>query len=93
MNSADEEFDYECSFQDSDDYRQRLKRNSVWHRALFKGRGKVGLFTNWVEFAAHSDYDEKGRYQYIPGEKAVFMNPLTTRREIDLFTDNLMAGL
>ena len=86
---AEQEYNYEFNTQDSEEYRERLKRNNNWHRELFDRRGKVGLYTNWVEFIAHTDYDEKERYHKLPGEKAVFMNPLTTRREIDLFIEHI----
>lgn len=79
------EFEFECNFCMTPEYEARLTRNSQWHRELFVKRGKRGLFTNWVEFIAHSNYDEKERFSHMPGEKAVFMNPLTTRREIDDF--------
>lgn len=85
VSDPEAEFDYECNFNTSEAYAERLKRNNKWHRDLFLNRGKVGLFTNWVEFIAHSNYDEKEKYTYLPGEKAVFMNPLTTRTEIDTF--------
>ncbi|MCE9520667.1 MAG: aspartate aminotransferase family protein, partial [Verrucomicrobia bacterium] len=71
------EFDYECRVQDSVEYRARVERNSHYHRDNFLRRGKSGLYTNWVEFIAHTDYDIRGRCGAIPGEKAVFMNPRT----------------
>ena len=45
----------------------------------------MGLYTNWVEAIAHSDYDSRGKYSYIAGEKAVFMNPACGREQIDAF--------
>jgi len=47
----------------------------------------VGLYTNWVEFIAHTNYDAQGRYGAIPGEKAVFMNPRTRYEDIDAFIE------
>jgi len=82
---AETEFDYEYHLQETPDYLDRVQQNSQWHRQSFLERGKVGLFTNWVEFIAHTDYDEQGRIRKLPGEKAVFMNPGTTRGEIDAF--------
>jgi glutamate/tyrosine decarboxylase-like PLP-dependent enzyme len=79
------EFEYEYAIQGTEEYTRRLDRNNKWHRDNFLSRGKSGLFTNWVEFIAHTDYDEKQRYHKLPGEKAVFMNPATTRIEIDKF--------
>ena len=87
--NADEEYQYECDFQDTGEYLQRVERNSAYHRKLFLDRGKVGLYTNWVEFIARTEYDEKGRFHKFPGEKAVFMNPLTTRKEIDIYIENI----
>ncbi len=89
INDADAEYQFECALQDTEEYMQRFERNSAWHRKLFVDRGKVGLYTNWVEFVAHTNYDEKGRMRKFPGEKAVFMNPLTTRKEIDIFFKHL----
>lgn len=83
------EFAYECRIQNRREYLQRLERNNAWHRRIFRERGKAGLFTNWVDFIAHTAYDERGRYHRLPGEKAVFMNPATTRREIDVYIDTL----
>lgn len=87
---AQEEYDYECRTQAGAKYLARLQRNNAWHRQLFLKRGKMGLYTNWVEFVAHTNYDAKGRYHRLPGEKAVFLNPVTTRREIDLFIKQLV---
>lgn len=89
ISDADSEFDYEYQINDTEEYRTRVDRNSEWHRSCFQQRGKIGLFTNWVGFIAHTSYDDKGRYRKIPGEKAVFMNPVTTRKEIDLFVENI----
>jgi hypothetical protein len=55
-------------------------------------RGKVGLYTNWVSFIAHTSYGDLGRYRQIPGEKAVFMNPATNRDAIDAFIGNIRGG-
>lgn len=86
------ESEYEYQIQDSAEYLDRLERNNRWHRQLFLNRGKVGLFTNWVEFIAHTSYDDKGRTHKLPGEKVVFMNPVTTRKEIDTFVANICPG-
>jgi len=85
VQNAEEEFHYEFNKDISDKYLKRLERNTSYHRAIFKNRGKVGLYTNWVGTIAHSTYDELNNYNRIPGEKAVFMNPLTSRTEIDAF--------
>jgi hypothetical protein len=44
-----------------------------------------GLYTNYVQRAAHTDYDQHDRNRILPGEKAVFMNPLTRFEHIDAF--------
>jgi len=82
---AEAEFAYEYHIQNTPAYRQRLDRNNRWHRELFVRRGKKGLYSNWITFVTHTDYDDKERYHKLPGEKVVFMNPATTRREIDCF--------
>ncbi len=85
VSDPEEEFDAECAVQDSAEYRARVECNSRYHREIFLRRGKVGLYTNWVEFIAHTDYDARGRCGAIPGEKAVFMNPRTRYEDIDQF--------
>jgi len=82
---AEAEFAIECRMRDTEIYRERLTANTRWHRRLFETGRDHGLFTSWVEFVTHTDYDEHGAYHRVPGEKAVFMNPLTTCREIDEF--------
>ena len=88
---AETEFAAECRIQDTEVYLERLAANTRWHRQLFETGRDHGLFTSWVEFVTHTDYDERGMYHRIPGEKAVFMNPLTTCREIDDFIAHRMG--
>jgi glutamate/tyrosine decarboxylase-like PLP-dependent enzyme len=85
VDDPEAEYEYEFAIQDTPEYLARVRRNDAWHRARFLERGKVGLYTNWIEFVAHTDYDERGRVRRLPGEKAVFMNPATTRGDIDRF--------
>ena len=92
IEDAEAEFEYEYRIQDRTDYIDRLERNNAWHRRLFLERGKTGLFTNWVTFIAHTGYDDKGRYRRLPGEKAVFMNPSTSRIEIDRFVEKVATS-
>ena len=92
VTSADDEFHLEYNKNSNEEYMVRLQKNNTFHRDIFLKRGKVGLYTNWVGVIAHSSYDELNNYVGIPGEKAVFMNPKTTREEIDLFIDNLLAA-
>lgn len=87
----DEEFSYEYNYQHCEEYQHRLQRNSLHHRDIFLRRGKVGLYTNWVDFICHTSHDEKDRHCYIPGEKAVFMNPKTTLADIDVYLEKLIV--
>ena len=89
VQDPEAEFEFEYRIQDTEEYARRLERNNRWHRQVFLERGKIGLYTNWVAFIAHTSYDDLGRYRRIPGEKAVFMNPATTREAIDTFIGNI----
>lgn len=74
------------------DWTERVVRNNHYHRQAFLRRGKHTLYTNYVLSAAHTDYDEHGRYRILPGEKAVFMNPLTEFGHIDAFIAAIHGG-
>jgi len=90
VKDPEAEFEYEYRIRAGDPaYLKRLRHNSDWHRAVFSNRGKIGLFTNWIDFVAHTDYDGQGRYHRLPGEKAVFLNPATRRADIDAFISRL----
>ncbi|WLD19197.1 pyridoxal phosphate-dependent decarboxylase family protein [Aeromonas veronii] len=89
VSDPEAEFAFELARSGDPAYKARLQRNTDYHRSLFKGRGKVGLYTNWVEAVAHSDYDARGKYSYIAGEKAVFMNPACTREQINAFINHI----
>lgn len=84
-----EELAVEKQSASAEEYRNRLMANTAYHRGVFKERGKVGLYTNWIQYVTHSDYDEHGRWMPIPGEKAVFMNPHTQQTHIDQFLARL----
>ncbi|MBI4891759.1 MAG: aspartate aminotransferase family protein [Acidobacteria bacterium] len=90
VRDAEAEFAAEQRRQPGRNYIERLSANSAFHRQVFLERGKVGLYTNWVSFIAHTSYDETGRCFRLPGEKAVFLNPATSRREIDEFIGNIL---
>jgi len=92
VTDAEAEFLYEKGHDNTPEYKVRVQANTDYHRRIFLARKKQNLYTNWVEFIAHSDYDHKGRWSKIPGEKAVFMNPLTTRAYIDAFMDTLFPS-
>lgn len=91
VSDPEAEFDFERHSHAAPGYRERVERNSRYHRDIFRRRGKVGLYTNWVEFIAHTDYDALGRCGALPGEKAVFMNPRTRFEDIDRFIDAITA--
>ena len=91
IESPQAEYNYEYHYKHTDEYEQRLERNTQYHRDIFLRRGKIGLYTNWVEFICHTTHDEKDRHCYIPGEKAVFMNPLTTFEDIDRYLLQLLV--
>ena len=87
-----EEYKFEKNFDgECEKYHARVSRNNAHHRKVFLRRGKQHLYTNWVEMIAHSNYDEKGKWAKLPGEKAVFMNPMTTRTQIDNYMQLLHA--
>jgi glutamate/tyrosine decarboxylase-like PLP-dependent enzyme len=85
VSDIEREFAFECQAMSDPDYASRLDRNSRYHRDHFLKRGKAGLYTNWVQFIAHTDYDARGRCGAIPGEKAVFLNPRTRYAHIETF--------
>lgn len=89
VEDPEAEYEYEYHIRNDAEYIERVRRNDAWHRERFLQRGKVGLYTNWIEFVAHTGYDERGHVRRLPGEKAVFMNPATTRAEVDLFIENI----
>ncbi len=91
VSDAEAEFAVEQHRQPDKEYLERLSANSAFHRQVFLDRGKVGLYTNWVSFIAHTSYDETGRCHRLPGEKAVFLNPATTRRQIDEFIHHILG--
>lgn len=93
INDPEAEFVYEHEYQNNVAYFERIKNNIDWHRKLFLNKGKVGLYTNWVESVVYTTRDNRNHYLKLPGEKAVFMNPNTTRKEIDLFIDNMVAAI
>jgi len=92
ISSSEEEFNFEYKLINDIEYKKRVLRNSQWHNRSYKLRKQCkesGLFTSWVEQASKTEYNEKGECGYLPGEKAVFMNPKTSYLEIDLFVDSL----
>ncbi|MDO5579684.1 MAG: pyridoxal-dependent decarboxylase, partial [Planctomycetia bacterium] len=82
---AKKEWDFESNEYVRTMGQSRIKSNSDYHRSVFERRGKQHLYTSWIEFAAHTKYDEEGKFIRVPGEKAVFFNPLTSYQDIDAF--------
>ncbi len=84
VQDPDAEFAFELARSPDAAYKARLQRNTDYHRSLFTGRGKVGLYTNWVEAIAHSDYDARGKYSlHRRGEGSLHepgLRPRTDRR-------------
>ncbi|KOY62362.1 cytochrome D ubiquinol oxidase subunit II [Photorhabdus heterorhabditis] len=93
ITDVDIAFEYELTCMDSQDAMNFMQSNYQFHRRIFTNRDKIGLFTNWVEFITRSEYDSKGDFSYIPGEKAVFINPMTTRADIDRYIDSLIENV
>ncbi len=85
------ELAFEKEFDDSAAHRERVTRNNAYHRDVFLRRGKHGLYTNWVQFVTNTGYSDTGAWHPLPGEKAVFMNPLTDHDHIDRFVARLHA--
>lgn len=79
----------DVTFCDTPEYYERVAHNQEYHRRVFLARGKVGLYTNWIQFATHTAYDDHGKWLPLPGEKAVFFNAATEQRHIDQFLDRL----
>jgi glutamate/tyrosine decarboxylase-like PLP-dependent enzyme len=69
--------------------RERLSAQQDYHRRVFLNRGKAGLYTNWIEYVTHTDYDDCGHWIPLPGEKAVFFNAYTDQEHIDRFLARL----
>ncbi|NOH38528.1 aspartate aminotransferase family protein [Vibrio coralliilyticus] len=76
-------FERELAIKNSDAAVDELIQNTLFHRNHFLKRQGQGLNTNWVESIAHTDYDFQGHCIALPGEKAVFLNPYTSRKQID----------
>jgi glutamate/tyrosine decarboxylase-like PLP-dependent enzyme len=93
VRDAAAEYRAESRFRDDREYRERLRRNNAFHRRVHARRKNSALHTSWAQAIAHSEYDGQGRCAVLPGEKAVFLNPATTRSHIDAFVDGLRAGV
>jgi glutamate/tyrosine decarboxylase-like PLP-dependent enzyme len=83
------EYERDVTFTGTPEYYERLARNQEYHRRIFLTRGKVGLYTNWVQFVTHTAYDEHDKWLPLPGEKAVFFNAATEQCHIDHFLSRL----
>ena len=85
------EWERELNEKTTEKNQNRIRINSQYHHNVFQNRDQTGLYTSWVEFASHSNYDEEEKFIRIPGEKAVFFNPLTNYEHIDRFL-NVLHG-
>ncbi|WP_375749380.1 pyridoxal phosphate-dependent decarboxylase family protein [Vibrio sp. HN007] len=72
-----------------DEFFDSEANHAAYHRKNFTARRGRCLHTNWVESIAHTDYNSSGYCLYLPGEKAVFFNPHTTRDQIRDFVEHL----
>ncbi|OOE44888.1 aspartate aminotransferase family protein [Salinivibrio kushneri] len=66
-----------------------ITQHSLFHRQHFLARQGKKLQTNWVESIAHTEFDPNGQCLFIPGEKAVFLNPYTRYTHIDEFVASI----
>ncbi|HAS6346791.1 TPA: aspartate aminotransferase family protein [Vibrio vulnificus] len=70
-------------------YMESIVTSATYHRSNFLSRRGRYLKTNWVDSIARTDYNEVGHCLFLPGEKAVFLNPNTQRQNIESFVSNL----
>lgn len=85
VGDPEAEFALEYELMTTPNWGARVTANNHYHREAFLRRGKGALYTSYVQSAAHTGYDEHGHYRVLPGEKAVFFNPLTRFEDIDAF--------
>ncbi|WPC73076.1 pyridoxal phosphate-dependent decarboxylase family protein [Vibrio porteresiae] len=62
---------------------------AAFHRQNFQARKGQVLNTNWIDSIARTAYNANGQCLYLPGEKAVFLNPFTSRQRIEEFVANI----
>ncbi len=89
---AEKSFQEEREISAQQDYMDSLVNKTTYHRNNFLKRQGKHLKTNWIDSIARTHYDENGQCLYLPGEKAVFLNPNTTRQDIETFVKHLAKG-
>ncbi|MFH4666976.1 pyridoxal-dependent decarboxylase [Vibrio cidicii] len=72
-------------------YMENIVSSATFHRNHFLSRQRRELKTNWITSMARTDYDEQGHCLFLPGEKAVFLNPNTQRSDIEAFVHGLFS--
>jgi glutamate/tyrosine decarboxylase-like PLP-dependent enzyme len=82
-------FNQERCLHSDDDFLNRMASHAAYHRNNFLSRRGRYLMTNWVDSIARTHYDKCGHCLYLPGEKAVFFNPHTSRQQIEEFVAHL----
>lgn len=82
---SQERFEHEQNTVVNEKDMESITRAATFHRSNFLSRKGLVLNTNWIDSVAHTKYNSKGHCLYIPGEKAVFLNPHTTREHIERF--------
>jgi len=87
--SAYERFIQERQGFTSEENMEEVIHAAAYHRQNFVQRqGKV-LNTNWIDSIARTEYNTQGQCLYLPGEKAVFLNPYTKRERIEHFVNSI----
>jgi glutamate/tyrosine decarboxylase-like PLP-dependent enzyme len=87
--NVDAVFQQEQSLHHVGDKVGSITQHSLFHRQHFLNRKGKQLQTNWVESIAHTEFDHHGQCLFIPGEKAVFLNPYTRYHHIEQFVASL----
>lgn len=72
-------------------YMENIVSSATFHRNHFLSRQRRELKTNWITSMARTNYDEQGHCLFLPGEKAVFLNPNTRRSDIEAFVHGLFS--
>lgn len=82
-------FDQERCLHTDSRFIDKMANHAAYHRNNFLSRRGRYLKTNWVDSIARTHYDQCGHCLYLPGEKAVFFNPHTSRQQIEDFVAHL----
>lgn len=90
VTCAESMFDQEMNVARQGSMVDSIVENTLYHRHQFLSHKGQHLNTNWVDSIARTHYDDTGHCLHIPGEKAVLMNPNTTRKHIEQFCQNIV---